>query len=126
MSMLRLLSAGKSLDGLQDSTARYRMGDPKAMPKFGSGNNPFWAKRQARGESREDHDCPLPPTLPAEAPALMGQRTQAKAVKGQEASLSPTEGEKAGLSSVVLLTKEGVRGQLSGTVEISPEARTLA
>ena len=44
MSLLRLLSAGKSLVGLKDSTARYRMGHPRSMPKFGSGKNPFQSK----------------------------------------------------------------------------------
>jgi hypothetical protein len=48
MSLLRLLSAGKSLVGLKDDTARYRMGHPGAMPKFGSGKNPFQTKSQTQ------------------------------------------------------------------------------
>jgi len=36
MSLVRLLTAGKSLVGIQDSKSRYRSVDPKAMPKFGS------------------------------------------------------------------------------------------
>jgi hypothetical protein len=41
MSLMPLLSAGKSLIGLKDSASRYRMGDPRAMPKFSSRKNPF-------------------------------------------------------------------------------------
>ena len=35
MSMMRLLAAGKSLAGLKNPAARYRMGNPGALPKFG-------------------------------------------------------------------------------------------
>jgi len=45
MSLLRLLSAGKSLVGLKPEAARYRMSDPRAMPRFGSGRNPFQARK---------------------------------------------------------------------------------
>ena len=44
MSMMRLLAAGKSLAGLKNSVARYRMTDPRALPKFGPANNPFHTK----------------------------------------------------------------------------------
>jgi hypothetical protein len=44
MSMLRLLSTGKSLVGLKHSPARYRLGDSRALPKFNPGKNPFLAK----------------------------------------------------------------------------------
>ncbi|MEY2427370.1 MAG: hypothetical protein QOJ40_255 [Verrucomicrobiota bacterium] len=40
MSLMRLLSSGRSWVGLKEST-RYRMSDPRAMPKFGSGNDLF-------------------------------------------------------------------------------------
>jgi len=36
MSLVRLLTAGKSLVGIQDSKSRYQSVDPRAMPKFGS------------------------------------------------------------------------------------------
>jgi len=36
MSLVRLLTAGKSLVGIQDLKSRYRSVDPRAMPKFGS------------------------------------------------------------------------------------------
>src|ERR1051326_4454045 len=41
MSMMRLLSAGRSLVGLEDNGKQYRMSHPGALPKFGSGKNPF-------------------------------------------------------------------------------------
>jgi hypothetical protein len=41
MSLLRLLTAGKSLVGLKEPEAGYRMTDPRSMPKFGSAKNPF-------------------------------------------------------------------------------------
>lgn len=41
MSLMRLLSSGKSWVGLKDSGIRYRMTDPRAMPKFGSDKNRF-------------------------------------------------------------------------------------
>jgi hypothetical protein len=44
MSMMRLLSAGKSLVGLHDSGKQYRMSAPQALPKFGSGPNAFRAR----------------------------------------------------------------------------------
>jgi hypothetical protein len=37
MSLLRLLTAGKSLIGVQQATGRYRLPDPRSMPKFGDG-----------------------------------------------------------------------------------------
>ncbi len=40
MSLMRLLSSGRSWVGLKEST-RYRMTDPRAMPKFGSDKNCF-------------------------------------------------------------------------------------
>ena len=40
MSLLRLLTAGKSLVGAKE-VARYREADPKSMPKFGGKPHPF-------------------------------------------------------------------------------------
>ena len=53
MSLLRLLTAGKSLIGVQNAAGRYRMTDPKAMPKFGEGRNPFQVKTR-KGQKSED------------------------------------------------------------------------
>ena len=43
MSLVRLLTAGKSLVGVKDSASRYRMANPASMPKFHAGKNPFRA-----------------------------------------------------------------------------------
>ena len=45
--MMKLLSAGKSLVGQNDGDKRYRLSDPKAMPKFGSDRNPLLKKANA-------------------------------------------------------------------------------
>jgi hypothetical protein len=43
MSLLRLLTAGKSLVGLKKSETRYHLPSERALPKFGSKKNPFRA-----------------------------------------------------------------------------------
>jgi hypothetical protein len=47
MGLLGLLTAGKSLVGLKDPEARYRMTNPRALPKFGSEKNPFNRTRKS-------------------------------------------------------------------------------
>ena len=41
MSLLKLLSAAKSLDGSKPMPSPYRMKGPGFLPKFGSSKNPF-------------------------------------------------------------------------------------
>jgi hypothetical protein len=43
MSLLRLLTAGKSLVGLKKLEGRYRLPGARTLPKFGSKKNPFRA-----------------------------------------------------------------------------------
>jgi hypothetical protein len=43
MSLLRLLTAGRSLVGLKKTEVRYHLPGGKALPKFGSKKNPFRA-----------------------------------------------------------------------------------
>jgi len=55
MSLMRLLTAGKCLDGLREHTLRYKMTDPRAMPKFGQvkkagGSRPPSAESQKSDE----------------------------------------------------------------------------
>src|SRR6267154_3886947 len=54
MSLMRLLSAGKSWVGLKDPGSRYQMGEPGMLPKFGSGRNPFGAKKTVNETDRSD------------------------------------------------------------------------
>ena len=67
MSMMRLLSAGRSLVGLEDNGKQYRMSHPGALPKFGSGKNPFLeikamipAEANAAGKPTSKRDFPNP------------------------------------------------------------------
>jgi hypothetical protein len=53
MSLVRLLTAGKSLVGLKDGEIQYRMGDPRSMPKFGTGENPFKGKGRSASSQPE-------------------------------------------------------------------------
>ena len=41
MSLVRLLTAGRSLIGIKDSTSRYQMRSRHLLPKFGAEKNPF-------------------------------------------------------------------------------------
>lgn len=68
MSLLRLLSAGKSLVGLKPEAARYRMSDPRAMPRFGSDRNPFQARKTLSPDAPPASASPAAPTPAVEAP----------------------------------------------------------
>ncbi len=41
MSLLRLLTTGKTLVGLKDSETRYRVSSQRLLPRFGPAKNPF-------------------------------------------------------------------------------------
>jgi hypothetical protein len=41
MSLMRLLTSGKSLVGMQDNLSRYRLTKQRLLPKFNSKKNPF-------------------------------------------------------------------------------------
>jgi hypothetical protein len=51
MSLLRLLTAGKSLVGLQAPSSRYQLSERNRLPKFGSARNPFAAPSPAPEET---------------------------------------------------------------------------
>jgi hypothetical protein len=57
MSLLQLLTTGKALEGLENSSHRYHMTNQRLLPKFGSRRNPFSASE-------------APPAEPVEAKAL--------------------------------------------------------
>jgi hypothetical protein len=44
MSLLRLLTAGKSLVGVKEAEGRYRLTSQRLLPTFGSAKNPFGNK----------------------------------------------------------------------------------
>ena len=60
MSLVRLLSAGRSLVGLQTPTSRYRMRSKNPLPKFGSDKNPFAAPAPTPATPINDPAPPLP------------------------------------------------------------------
>ena len=68
MSLLRLLSAGKSLVGSKDPNTRYEMGDPRAMPKFISAKNPFRSKEK-KTATEQKAAMPKVPTVNCPEPA---------------------------------------------------------
>jgi len=61
MSLLRLLTTGKSLVGMSDVESRYRLTSQRLLPQFGPARNPFSSRTKAepaQTEARplEDHD----------------------------------------------------------------------
>src|SRR5882672_2200527 len=88
MKLLRLLTAGKSLIGVQQVAGRYRMTDPRAMPKFGEGKNPFKGRAE-KVESQPGAAGPL--TKPEKAISIAAGKTNGAAVKLAQAPLPGTE-----------------------------------
>src|SRR6185437_11755840 len=72
MSLGKLLTTGKSLVGLSQSTSRYQL-QKGALPKFESAKNPFAAKTPAEPAEREPQ---LPKLSPAEEIAAGPKKTQ--------------------------------------------------
>lgn len=74
MSLLRLLTAGKSLVGMRDAESRYRVTSQRLLPHFGSTRNPFSNRAKAETAKIEarppvDHNKD---DVPAEKPNLAG------------------------------------------------------
>ena len=118
MSLLRLLSAGKSLVGLKDSTPQYRMGDPRAMPKFGSAANPFRQKREkdpaVSSEPKSSKALAAPPS-PAPTPMPAKTVTAVTSAKpGWRARLrSLWPKKRATQTRVAPLSRPAIQGELS-------------
>lgn len=84
MSLGKLLTAGKSLVGLHDSNARYRL-QKGALPKFESSKNPFAARPAGEPHSPDNGGEPeLPKMTPAELKAAKMKNTQALPLLGAE------------------------------------------
>jgi hypothetical protein len=66
MSLMRLLTAGKSLVGSANPESRYRMYKRGLLPKFGSGKNPFMA---AHSEGQEANSPVAQQAKPVEVAA---------------------------------------------------------
>jgi hypothetical protein len=88
MSLLRLLTAGKSLVGLKKSERRYHLPGESALPKFGSKKNPF----RATTLPEQTDAAPEVQNPPRSSPSLMRgeDKEQDRASEPrQERSLSP-------------------------------------
>ena len=85
MSLLRLLTTGKSLVGVKDTESRYRLTSQRLLPQFGPARNPFRDRgkpdpAQAEACSLGDHggndasgeERIIPPTDGKPMPALQG------------------------------------------------------
>lgn len=68
MSLLRLLTAGKSLVGIKSSEPRYRLSHPLGLPKFGAKRNPFRATTLPEG-TQSAPSVPQPEPIPEHADA---------------------------------------------------------
>ena len=53
MSLVRLLTAGKSLVGLRDGDSPYRFTSQRFLPQFGPARNPFTGREQAKSAHTE-------------------------------------------------------------------------
>lgn len=71
MSLIRLLTAGKSLVGLRDIESRYRVRPRNRLPRFGSSRNPFIAKTATP-------NLPLPASAQAPVRSNPAEKTPAE------------------------------------------------
>ncbi len=99
MSLLRLLSAGKSLVGIREATSRYHVTDQRLLPKFASKRNPF------RATTRPE---PAPAGSPASEPESAGAVDAGK----PHVSARETLENRGGASGVVQGNVSGLTGKL--------------
>jgi hypothetical protein len=111
MSLLRLLTAGKTLIGLKRPESRYQLPGARALPTFGSKKNPFRATvfpdKAELAEPNEDSGAP------GTAPESPQERASALPSKDTTGDSSPTATE------TVQEAKEHSKGQ-------APSRRTSA
>ena len=77
MSLLRLLTAGRSLVTVRDTETRYRVTSQRLLPQFGSGKNPFAGREAATPSLAAAPEDKVEPALPC---ATDGKSTRAKAL----------------------------------------------
>ena len=91
MSLLRLLSAGKSLVGMRDMDTRYRVTSQRLLPRFGPARNPFSSR--AKAEPAQAEGCPPENhnenNTPVTRPTLPGLSREPAAVLHREAECRP-------------------------------------
>jgi hypothetical protein len=60
MSLLRLLTTGKSLVGVMDTESRYRLTSQRLLPQFGPARNPFIRRGNASSAQAEGDSLEVP------------------------------------------------------------------
>ena len=99
MSLVRLLTTGKSLVGMQDNISRYRLTKQRLLPKFGSDKNPFAPPPKTEPAKPAPVEAPPAPApvvstpIQPEAGALFEKQTDGP---GAHASTKSVEGGMAG------------------------------
>jgi hypothetical protein len=58
MSLLRLLTTGKSLVGVRDKESPYRLTNQRLLPQFGPAKNPFSSSRESEPAQTEERSAP--------------------------------------------------------------------
>ena len=106
MSLLRLLTAGKSLVGSQNPQSRYHLSRRPALPRFGGKQNPFRATT-------------LPEAAQSAAPAPMVQPTE----PAQVLALARTENCSMPLAQAPEAAATNVAGSAPGSEPIASSAR---
>jgi hypothetical protein len=91
MSLLRLLTAGKSLVGLRDTEHRYSVARRGLLPKFASKKNPFRANPGAEVGPSSDKELPsgLSPSEASDVNSGNGDGPTALSTKAPIESLAP-------------------------------------
>ena len=131
MSLMRLLSAGKTLIGVTESESRYRMGKPGMMPKFGSGRNPFRPRVQ-KADGQESTAVKPPPSA-SSRPDDGRKERPASATKPVTNSPGPIPGVEAlrkfapsAPAMVRQQSKESAEQPHPGRMEVSDDAKASA
>jgi hypothetical protein len=91
MSLLKLLTAGKSLVGLKDAESRYRMSNQKLLPKFGAAKNPFRptnAAETAPMEAMPAAEAKLATPVVEDMPVRTGDATDARAIASAQENVT--------------------------------------
>jgi hypothetical protein len=118
MSLVRLLTAGKSLVGIQDLKSRYQPVDPRAMPKFGSEKKlntdvaresevkPSVTKSNAESSKTEVETTPAKPAREVRGSGWVGQW-------GSKLSSLVSQKPKSARGAIPRLNGVPVQGELS-------------
>jgi hypothetical protein len=111
MSLMKLLSAGRSWVGLKDPGSRYQMGKPGMLPKFGSGRNPFGAKNAAHQSDSSDRSdkvaAPTPVPGGSQAQVRPASHSRSQIANSQEVAKKGNWASKLGVMLGLRVKKRG-------------------